>query len=372
MDCENEQIIIFGAGYRKDIAVKFIEKYGGFEVVEVWDNNKKLSEKRVAINNKEVEIRQPHSSPKCNIVIVTDIYFDEINRQLVCELGIDKEQIKRSSYLFKNFKQEILRKYCDSKDGYIIGICRYLQEHDLDMFNGQVKREYSRDIFNIQKDTGNGLMYSYWMGKRIYLSSGIKNELSAKEYLCSLCREQDEDSPHSYHIDKLNLDGEDIVIDGGAAEGFFALQIIDRVKRVYLVEGDEKWVEALKYTFKPYNDKVVIIPKLLDSRDSDTTVSIDHINGIEKVTLIKLDIEGAEQNAIAGGENTFSLDQDVKVVVCTYHNTEDADVLNEYFMRKGFETGFSKGYLFVGGLEIVKPELRRGVLSAGKGKKVYV
>ena len=38
---ENEKIIFFGAGHKKEILTKFIEKYGGFDIVEIWDNNKK-------------------------------------------------------------------------------------------------------------------------------------------------------------------------------------------------------------------------------------------------------------------------------------------------------------------------------------------
>ena len=97
----------------------------------------------------------------------------------------------------------------------------------------------------------------------------------------------------------------------------------------------------------------------------------DQINNEDKVTFVKLDVEGAETDAIAGGNKAFSSAQDMQVVACTYHRTEDADELYAYFHDKGFETGFSKGYLFVGGLETVKAELRKGVLTARKGERFY-
>ncbi|GFI16871.1 hypothetical protein IMSAGC009_02038 [Lachnospiraceae bacterium] len=317
----------------------------------------------------EVLAVAPHDLQDYNIVIATDVYFDEIKKQLTEEFGIEEERIKSANYLFKNIKTEIISRYKDSCDESIIGICRYLQTHDLDMFSGQVRREYKRDMFEVFQDENNGLFYSFWMGKKIYLASAIDSKQSAKQYLCALCREQDEDSPHSYHLDKLALDGQDVVIDGGAAEGFFALQIIDRVGKIYLVEGEEQWVKALRCTFEPYGDKAVIIPKWLGSQDNGDMISIDRINKENKVTLVKLDIEGAEADAIAGGEETFTSAQNMKVITCTYHKSEDADRFEGYFKEKGYKTSFSKGYLFVDGLEFMKPELRKGVLTAMKGHK---
>ena len=40
--------------------------------------------------------------------------------------------------------------------------------------------------------------------------------------------------------------------------------------------------------------------------------------------------------------------------------------LCSHFKEKGYKTAFSKGYLFVDGLEFLKPELRKGVLTAIK------
>ena len=35
----DERIILFGAGWKKDKLIELIEKYGGFEIVEIWDNS---------------------------------------------------------------------------------------------------------------------------------------------------------------------------------------------------------------------------------------------------------------------------------------------------------------------------------------------
>ena len=158
----DEKIVLFGAGQRMERMIGLIEKYGGFEVVEIWDNNVRLWGEAVKINGQDVPVRQPHKGAEHNIVIVTDIYYREIEKQLIRVLGIGQWQIKPSNYLLKNFKADILEQYGRSTDKDIQEICEYLQNHELDMFNGQVKKEYSGDMFDIYRDEGNGLLYSYW------------------------------------------------------------------------------------------------------------------------------------------------------------------------------------------------------------------
>lgn len=362
----DEKVVLFGAGQRKERAIKLIERYGGFEVAEIWDNDAQLWGGTVMVKGRDVPIQQPHRTKEYNIVVVTDIYYEEIERQLVEELDIARQQIKPSNYLLKGFKEEILERYGKSKDEDIMRICEYLHDHELDMFNGQIKKEYRGDMFDIQRDERNGLLYSYWGTKRIYLSHVIRNELIAKEYLCSLCREQDGGSPHCYGMDSLDLCSRDVVIDGGAAEGFFALQIIDKVRKVYLVEGDAQWIEALECTFEPYRHKVEIVPKWLGSKADERMTTLDRIGQSDEITVVKLDIEGAEQDALEGGEKLFSSGRSMTAIVCTYHNTEDADMFDDYFKGKGFSTSFSKGYMFVDGLETIRPELRKGVLRASR------
>ena len=51
------------------------------------------------------------------------------------------------------------------------------------------------------------------------------------------------------------------LLDVGAAEGFFALSVIEHVKEIILFECDVEWIKALEATFKPWKDKVFIINK---------------------------------------------------------------------------------------------------------------
>ena len=365
----NEKIILFGAGKKKDFYINLIGKCGGFEVAEIWDNNETLWGQKCLIGKHIVEITKPYKRSNINIIIITDLYFDEIRNQLIDKVGIEADRIKSGNYLYKGIKEQILETYKESADEQIRKICGYLQNHDLDMFNGQIEHSYDWSMFDVWKDEKNGLMYSYWKGKRIYLKADFKDERSVQQYLCSLCKEQDERSPHSYHMDQMTFSGEEIVIDCGAAEGFFSLQIVEKVKKIYLVEADPEWVEALKYTFLPYKEKVEIIEKYIGDRIDENTITIDEINKEHNVSVIKMDIEGAERLAIAGGEKTFTEQMPLHVIVCTYHRSEDYHEFVQYFKEKGHEISVTEGYLFVGGLEEVKAELRRGVLIATKKER---
>lgn len=364
----NEEIIMFGAGRKKDFYIHLIEKCGGFKVIEIWDNNENLWGQKCPIGTDAIVITKPHKRQGVNIIIATDLYFSEIRQQLIEKVGVEANRIKGGNYLYKAIKEQILQMYQTSVDEHIVKICNYLQSNDLDMFNGQIEHNYEWSIFDVFNDDENGMLFSFWKGKKIYLKADFKDERSVQQYLCSLCLEQDEKSPHSYHMDKMKFSGDEVVIDCGAAEGFFSLQIIEKVKKIYLVEADAGWVEALKCTFSPYKDKVEIVEKYIGNGIDESTVTIDKINKDHDVSMIKMDIEGAERLAILGGEKTFMEQCPLCVIVCTYHRSEDYQVFSQYFRQRGFSLSVTEGYLFVGGLEEVKAELRRGVLTARKVK----
>jgi hypothetical protein len=56
--------------------------------------------------------------------------------------------------------------------------------------------------------------------------------------------------------------------------------------------------------------------------------TIDNLN-LEKVTFIKMDVEGAELNALKGAEKTILKDKP-KLAICIYHSNEDMVCIAEY------------------------------------------
>ena len=363
----NEKVIIFGAGKRLENLMDFMYGCNSYDIIEIWDNNEEKIGKIYNFKGRQLIIKRPHFQKEYNIIVSTNIHYEEIKAQLINKIGIPKNLIKTNSYANNKLKYEILNRYSGSKDKEIINICNYLKNNELDVFCGQINNEYPMHLFDIFKDSENGLLYSYWKGKKIYLSSKFKDENAAKIYLCSLRKEQDSQSPHCYNINELDIDNTDLVIDGGAAEGFFALEIVDKVEKVYLLECDIDWIEALRCTFKPYEDKVCIIPKFLDEFDSDEDVSLDTLVFKEKQlskVLIKLDIEGKETDVIKGTKKLMQSDIDMTCIVCTYHKSNDAKIIYDFFDKNGFSNKFTNGYMFFPYSNDIKPELRKGVLTA--------
>lgn len=119
------------------------------------------------------------------------------------------------------------------------------------------------------------------------------------------------------------------MVDVGAAEGIFALDVIEMAGKIYLIEADEMWVEALRQTFRDYEDKVQIICGFLDSVSEGNRVSMDEIFEEEEINYIKMDIEGYEKPALLGAENTLRKSENLRCAICVYHCREDENGLTK-------------------------------------------
>ena len=180
--------------------------------------------------------------------------------------------------------------------------------------------------------------------------------------------EQDVNSPHRYLTDRFNIGKKDILVDVGAAEGNLALSVIEKVKKVYLFETDENWIEALKATFAPWKDKVEIINKFVADRNDEKTVSLDaFFKDREPFSFLKIDAEGTEAAVLKGCETILSSHKPLKAAVCCYHKPNDEKVFNKLLKDRGFSTSFSNGYMIFHEPEtFYPPYLRKGVLRAVK------
>ena len=177
-------------------------------------------------------------------------------------------------------------------------------------------------------------------------------------------------SPHQYQSDGFKVEEGDVLVDVGCAEALFALDVIDKVSKVYLIENDKQWFKPLALTFAPWKDKVVILHKTLSDHDSDDSVSLESIVSKEagKPVFVKMDIEGGELPALQGAERFLkTTDQRLKLAVCVYHRVNDAESIEKLLKDCGFSISFSSGYVLTSFLDdSLLPTLRKGVIRAKK------
>lgn len=153
--------------------------------------------------------------------------------------------------------------------------------------------------------------------------------------------------PQYFVNDILKPAKNEVFVDGGGYKGetiydLFAWEGKNPVKKVYTWEPDEINRKALEENCRCYKN-VEILPYGLwsektelrfsmdgysDSRvseDGKAVVKVDSIDNLcskERITFIKMDIEGSEQEALRGAEKVICRDKP-RLAICLYHSKED-------------------------------------------------
>lgn len=236
-------------------------------------------------------------------------------------------------------------------------------------FPGAYQEKYLVSDISVQIDS-DGFPYVLDRGKALYFPRGYGKIHTAISYNALLI-EQDPESPHCYFSDTFFPAGTgEIFLDIGAAEAMLSLRCIDQVERCFIFECDKKWVEALHKTFAPYKDKVTIVNKFVSDHTEGDFVSLDDfiydtlgIDGDRDLFCVKMDIEGAEADALYGC--TKLLEQGhARFTVCTYHRPNDASKFTDLFQRMHYRTEATSKYMLVGMDGNGNYFFRRGVLRA--------
>ncbi len=204
--------------------------------------------------------------------------------------------------------------------------------------------EYEDFETDVHKDINRGLKYVVHKGSKKLYFPGEYTDYKIQKLYRSLVIEQDIRSPHHY-VDSIDEFSGKVLLDIGSAEGIVALEAIDMVDFVYLFECELRWIEPLKATFEPWKDKIQIVRKYVSDYNDETTVTLDDFlkDKPKDHLFLKMDIEGAERQALAGGRILFSEATDLQFAICTYHKRDDVKVVSsfldryncKYFLRKG-------------------------------------
>ena len=277
----------------------------------------------------------------------------------------------RNSGGLNTIRKDILRLYKQTakQDVEIAEVLNYLKTKPLRIFPYAFMDNYNPNKIEVLYDKSNGLHYVLHENKNLYFKRNWSCDTIRGKYN-DLLIEQDHRSPHCYLNNEFYVESGDIVADIGAAEGIFALSIIEKVQKIFIFETDLEWIEALTATFKPWENKIEIIHKFVSDTNDSKNCSLDEFCASEnmKFSMIKVDVDGSELSLINGADAIFSAKNKIKIAICTYHNATDESQFRKFFEdRFNMKVQPSSGYMiFHYDPCLSAPYLRRGLLRARK------
>lgn len=160
---------------------------------------------------------------------------------------------------------------------------------------------------------------------------------------------------HYYQIPQTRIEPGDVVLDCGAAEGFFSLAAVERgAARIICVEPHPAYLRALRQTFRGDGTVTLVDAALGDTvgsirlsndglasvvtdQEDDTMPirleTIDHLCSSLNIqpTYIKADIEGYEEKMLLGASETIAAHHP-KLALTTYHRASAGGWI-ERFLR---------------------------------------
>ena len=357
-----KNLILFGAGEFGQKTCRYLKKKGDFSLEFVDNDDTKW-------NNffEGVKVYPPSHVNETNydyiVVCVSDLYYAKVRSQLRDELHVDDDVVIHWSYWLR---EDFLGYYKNLEDSpEIQGIVKRVEKSDrLCAFNYEFTEKYE-DFAQCFFDDSVGLYYVIYQDKRLYFNRKYTTKLQIEHYANSLLMEQDAQSPHRYLNASFAFEG-GCLLDVGAAEGNFSLEVIERADRIILLECDNLWIEALQKTFEPWKNKVVIINKYLSDKDGEYTITIDTLSKEYDIDFIKMDIEGAEVSAIKGGLNYIRNKKQFKMAVCVYHNLGDEEIIRGILKEEDLVMSTTGGYMVFPDNMDQPPRLVHGVLRIEK------
>lgn len=361
-----ERIFIWGTGFISHQIIDECNVFSQSEVLGFIDNDIEKTGKKFY----DKEIFSP--SILCRIipdkiVVLTDSY-SEIKYQILQLFPEMSSIIENKNYFYK---QRILKRYKNSTEPEILEILDYLENNNLDVFNYKFVKKYEKFDTEIYFDENCKMYFVYHNKMKLYFAKFLDTKEKVRQYYKQILIEQDEQSPLRYLNSCFEVKEGDVVVDIGVAEGNFSLEVIKKVSKLYLIEANEEWIEALRKTFEDYLDKIVFIKKFITSIDIGNYATLDNLIH-EPVNFIKMDIEGNEWDALLGAQNLINMSIDLKCAICAYHGDFDEILIKNILEKYNMKYSTTFGYMWFPDKirqTYVSSRLCRGVIRAIK--KLY-
>jgi len=356
------KLIIWGTG---EAAKNFLGQecmYAEDDIVAFTDNNSRLWGK--IFNGVPIIPPMEISSTVYDKILICASAEKEIKKQMLDEIHIRAENITSYAEILNRLAKRIIKKYRDSEDKEIQHILHYYSMNGFNIFG--TYNANPKNVYKIFRDKDN-MPYLRWDNKAIYFPYNYKfYRLDGQEIFYDLFGEQGKDSPHMYMKEGFHIDYGDVMVDAGTCEGNFAIQFIDKVKKLYLIEPNPEWIKALRRTFKDYEDKVVFCDKFLSNYNSQSTITLDNLIQ-EEINFLKMDIEGAEIQALLGGKEILK-NSNAFCSICSYHRQNDESNIKFLLEAMGYRTSVSNGFMFFPFDSAIKDtmDFRRGIVYGEK------
>lgn len=302
------------------------------------------------------------------LLISSRRYEQGIREELTKHYHVSPEKIIGLKFFDDLVARALVEKYQGTSDVELQDVLSFYRRHGFNIY-GSFPPSEAMTLVHREAD---GWPYILFEGKKMYFPKEMYFcKKGGQEYIGDILREQGDGSPHSYFQDVSHAAEEvgKVIVDAGVCEGNFALRFVEQAERIYLIEADPAWMEALKKTFAPYRDKVVFCQRYLSRYDSATTITLDTLVK-EPIDFLKMDIEGAEIDALLGGKRLLQASR-ARCAICSYHRSHDEENIKFILQALGYRTATSHGYMFFPYdshcLETL--EFRRGVVYGWRGKE---
>ncbi len=310
---ESDVVVLWGAGKALCWYIRFLDQRG-IRAKYIIDKNPEQQGKTIfelkVISVSEISKMHIHDSIK--IVISAPKYKKQIMEEATSFFGKDK---------IYSFEAEIYYTFIHDLQGYK----QYLLDNIL----------FIQDLYNDLSDEKS----------RETLTAFIKGRVSANQDYFIDAQVPDQYFPR----DIISLGQDEVIVEAGSNDGKTLEEMLNitkgKFKRIYCIEPDEECGEMLKKIISKSEKPITLIQKGVGESlgsvkfktDSEMGASkvvkegewdykidittIDH-EITEKITMIKMDIEGLEYAALKGAERVIKKDMP-KLAICVYHEKED-------------------------------------------------
>jgi len=266
-------------------------------------------------------------------------------------------------------RNRILRYYRETKDEEIKEVLAYIKQHPEEKLPMEAsppydyKMKYLNEKDKIEVHHEQGYPYVILNNHKIFFPNDMTED-DVKHAVTVALIEQDDNSPHQYLTKEFDINEGDTIVTIGASNGIFCLSLIDRAKKAYLFEADERWIAPLSLTVSPWGNKAEIVKRFVGDKDVGQMISLDSFFADKEdcINYLQADVEGAEEKLLQGARNTL-LKNDLKMSICCYHKATAQRDLTTMLNSLGYKAMYSRGYFLI---SYTKPYVRKAVIYACK------